>query len=269
MTDNAEHRNGGADSRKEQRRRLRSIPPTARWIGYPLAALVLIHTLVIAIWVAPMTPIREEIGDERVRSYVMPWFEQNWSIFAPNPRRTAVTFEVRALTVGEDGENEPTEWIDLVDLEDDIVSGNPAGTRTSKLTRRTADRLHSSLSHMNDTQLEWIDANYVETPISTLRERLLDVEGGTGEHHVDRYLEADASATAVATAVAERTVEGEILHVQYRTSTRGAPSWDNRDNEDLDERSPNYRDYGWRTPTDLSQDQLDLFDHYLDGLEGQ
>lgn len=257
------HTSGGAVPLAEQRRRLRALPPAARLLAIPVVAAVVIHTLLIALWVAPMTPMQEELGNERLRSYVMPWFEQNWSIFAPNPRRTAVTFEVRALTEDSDGERQTTEWIDLVEVEDTIVAGNPLGTRTSKITRRIADRMHSARSNMNDAQHQWLEANYVETSVETLRSRLLNVEGGTGIHHVDRYMEADRAATAIASAVAERTVDGPVIHVQYRTSTRPAPAWQDRHERELDDQHHTYRDYGWRAPAHLTEQELELFDHYL------
>ncbi|MDR5712588.1 DUF5819 family protein [Nesterenkonia flava] len=266
MSENLSTSGGAAPH--EQRRQLRALPQAARLLSVPVIAVVVIHSLLIALWVAPMTPIREELGNDTLRSYVMPWFEQNWSIFAPNPRRTAVTFEVRALTEDQNGERLTTEWIDLVEIEDQIVAGNPLGSRTSKITRRLADRMHSARSTMNEDQESWLEANYVETPVETLRSRLLSVEGGTGAHHVDRYMQADRSATMIATAVAERTVDGPVIHVQYRTSTRPAPSWENRHEQDLDEQNRTYRDYGWRAPAELTSAELELFDHYLDRLEG-
>lgn len=257
---------GGAAPHTERRRQLRALPPIARLLTFPVVAVVVIHTLLIALWVAPMTPIREELGNENLQSYVMPWFEQNWSIFAPNPRRTAVTFEVRALTEDDDGERHTTEWIDLVELEDSIVAGNPLGPRTSKITRRIADRMHTARSTMNDAQEDWLEANYVETPVETLRTRLLNVAGGSGAHQVDRYMDADRAATAIATAVAERTAQGAVVHVQYRTSTRPAPAWRDRHERELDDQTRNYRDYGWRASTELTEQELELFDHYLDQL---
>lgn len=251
----------------QHRSRLKNIHPVARILSILVIAAVLIHTVLIALWVAPMTPAREQFGNDRLRSYVMPWFEQNWSIFAPNPRRTAVTFEVRFIYEDTDGQSHTTEWLDLVEVEDDIVARNPLGSRTSKITRRLADRMHSARSHMNDEQRNWLEANYFETPIDQLRSRLLAVDGGTGSHHVDRYLQADYAATSIATAVAERFQPEIVNRVQYRTSTRQAPTWENRHDQDLDDQRRSYRNYGWRAPIDLTQQQLDAFDTYLDRLD--
>lgn len=120
---------------------------------------------------------------------------------------------------------------------------------------------------MNDEQRNWLEANYFETPIDQLRSRLLAVDGGTGSHHVDRYLQADYAATSIATAVAERFQPEIVNRVQYRTSTRQAPTWENRHDQDLDDQRRSYRNYGWRAPIDLTQQQLDAFDTYLDRLD--
>ncbi|MDN6498522.1 MAG: DUF5819 family protein, partial [Yaniella sp.] len=252
---------------QEQRRRLRALHPVAKILAQPVIPFVVVHTLLIAMWVAPMTPAREQFGNDNLQTYVMPWFEQDWSIFAPNPRRTAVTFEVRAVYTDSEGTNNTTPWVDLVALEDDIVAGNLAGPRTAKLTRRLADRMHSARSNMNDEQLDWLAANYFLTPIEQLRSRLLDVEGGTGTHHVDRYLQADVAATYIATAVAELHDPVSIERVQYQTSSRQLPTWENRHDDDLDDRSRSYRTYGWRAPADLSEQELEYFGAYLNRLD--
>ncbi|WP_369750452.1 DUF5819 family protein [Nesterenkonia sp. F] len=155
-------------------------------------------------WVAPSTPLREAVSLDRVREYVQPWFQQNWSIFAPNPRRTAVTFEVRASVLHtETGEKEFTEWVDLIDNEDAIVSGNLFPARTAQISRRTADRLHRALNDMNTEQRNLLKANYLETPVSELRDHLHDVAGGAGGSDISRYMTADAAATRIATGAAE------------------------------------------------------------------
>ena len=164
-----------------------------------------VHTVSIGIWVAPRTPIQDEIGSDTVRSYVLPWFEQNWSIFAPNPRRVAVTFEVRAMIDDpETGEETVTEWVDMVDGEDQIVRHNPAPPRTSKIARRTTDNLNSARSPMSDDQLNQLQADYVETPIEQLREDLLSFDGGATAAQVDAYMSMDEVAVSLARETTSR-----------------------------------------------------------------
>ncbi|GAB3190500.1 DUF5819 family protein [Nesterenkonia suensis] len=246
------------------RRELNRLPEGVRGLTWPLLAMVLIHTLLIGLWVAPGTPARDWVGVDRVREYVQPWFGQNWSIFAPNPRRTAVTFEVRATIQDETGEVQVTDWVDLIDNEDGIVAGNPVPSRAAKISRRTADRLHSAISGMNTEQRDWLEADYVDTPVEQLRERLSEVDGGVGVSDINRYMTADSAATAIATGFAENEWGdgAEILYVQYRTSTRPAPSWDS--DMTIDDTTRTDRDYGWRAPVELTDQQIEHFAPYLE-----
>ncbi|MDZ5077442.1 DUF5819 family protein [Nesterenkonia sp. HG001] len=247
------------------RRDLKRLPFGARALTWPVVAIVLIHTLMIGLWVAPNNPARDSLGADRVREYVQPWFSQNWSIFAPNPRRVAVTFEVRATVRDpETGDEQTTDWVDLIDNEDGIVAGNPFPARTAKITRRTTDRLHSAISGMSTEQREWLEANYVETPVDQLRERLAEADGGAGTADINRYMTADAAATAIATGFAENEWgdEAEILYIQYRTSTRPAPSWDS--DSTIDDTTRTERDYGWRSAVELTDQQIEHFGPYLE-----
>lgn len=263
-TPNASGRDDG--QLEETRSALRRLPRAASFLSWPLVALILIHTLFIGMWVAPSTPLRDIVTVDRVREYVQPWFQQNWSIFAPNPRRTAVTFEVRASVLhAETGEKEFTGWADLIDNEDAIVSGNLFPARTAQISRRTADRLHSALNDMNTEQRNLLKANYLETPVSELRGHLHDVAGGAGNSGISRYMAADAAATRIATGAAKSfwSDEGEIVYVQYRTSTRPAPSWNSDAEYTIDDTARTEREYGWRAAAELSGEQVSYFEPYL------
>lgn len=93
-----------------------AVPPIARNLVWPLIIAVLAHTFLIATWVGPSTPIRQAIGTETLRSYVLPVFEQNWRLFAPDVRRQEHGLEIRASIVHQQGEREMSEWVDLVAL---------------------------------------------------------------------------------------------------------------------------------------------------------
>lgn len=247
----------------EQRRALRGIPWGAKLFAGLLVLVMAVHTFLIGVWVAPRTPIQDEIGSQNVRSYVLPWFEQNWSIFAPNPRRVAVTFEVRAMIIDpETGEEVVTDWVDMVEGEDQIVRNNPFPPRTSKIARRTTDQLNSVRSPMNDEQLSQLEANYVETPIEQLREDLVGIDGGASASSIDDYMAMDEVAVRLATGMAHHAWEGEIVHVQYRTTHRPAPSFAQRDDLTVDDTERGVRQYGWRAPAELSDEQLELFKPY-------
>ena len=267
------HEPAGSDPRaalNAQRRELRRLPRAARVLALLLVLVVGGHTALVATWVAPNNEIRQAIGAANLRSYILPAFEQNWSIFAPNPRRTAVAFEVRAMV--EDpatGEAVTTDWVDLVAAEEAMVRGNPFAPRMASASRRVADRLHSAVRRLNDEQRGWIEANYVTTPVEQLRDRLTAVEGDSPANatQIDNYMVANEAATSLATAFAEHYWDGEVIHVQYRSSTRPVPSYPNEDERTVDDTSRNERQYGWRAPSDISEQELQVFHRYLERLE--
>lgn len=254
------------DGDAAESRDVRDLPRIARFITWPLVAVVLIHTLIIGLWVAPSTPLRDWAGQDRVREYVQPWFTQNWSIFAPTPRRAAVTFEVRSrIEGGGNSELEVTEWVDLIDNEDAIVAGNLFPARTAKITRRVTDRIHNAYSSMNTEQREWLQANYTDDiPVERLRERLTSVDGGANRRIVDNYMDADDAATRIASGFAE--VEwgelGDVVDIQYRTSTRPAPAWDDEE-QTIDDTTRSERDYGWRTAAEVDESELAYLEKYF------
>ncbi|MBM9463374.1 hypothetical protein JL108_07925 [Aeromicrobium sp. YIM 150415] len=237
--------------------------PVRRASAWFLVAIVLAHTAIIALWVGPSTPLRNAVGDERLRSYVMPFFDQNWRIFAPTPRRAAVTFEIRAsIEDPTTGETSPTDWIDVVEREDDIIRGNMTPSRMSLAGRRTANTLNSVMAEMNERQRTQIAANYLTTPVADLRGRLADIEGGAGISDVSRYMRYDEIATSLATYYASTVWEGDIAYVQYRTSIRYVPGFDQRKERDIDDAERTYYEYGWRSTTPPDADVTRMFSAY-------
>jgi len=188
---------------------------------------VLLHTLVIATWVGPSTPVRTAVDDDRLRSYVLPVFEQSWMIFAPTPRRVAVNLQIRFEYV-DPASDEPviTDWVDLVDGEDALIAGNPFPPRMSLAARRVANTLNAAMGDLNDAQLAAVAGNDLATP-SVLGDRIRDVtDAGVPSDTIGTYLEHDEIATHLATPYfAAPYPERELLHVQVRTGVRhGWPS---------------------------------------------
>ncbi|WP_157983822.1 DUF5819 family protein [Nesterenkonia muleiensis] len=263
---------GGAAPYAEQRRQLRALPPVARLLTIPVLAVVLIHTLFIGLWVAPSTPAREAIGQDTVRNYVVPWFDQSWSIFAPNPRSTAITFEVRAWVQDpETSEEFSTQWHELVDHEDDLIRGNPFPPRTSLMVRRSANHLHTSTNDLNEEQVEIANRNVLDDLYSDLREELMEVTSTATSQQVHRHIRADSIATDLASGFAWNAWQdqGDLLYVQFRTSIRSVPEYHSESGASLDEALATEMTYGWRPITQLDDQQISLFAEYLPQEVGQ
>ncbi|MEE6281768.1 DUF5819 family protein [Georgenia sp. MJ170] len=247
------------------------IPVTrrARLVLWPLIAVALVHTLFIGLWVGPSTPVKEAIGADVVRSYVMPVFDQNWRIFAPTPRRAAVELDVRAMVRdAETGEERISDWVPLVDGEDSLIRGNPFPPRLSLAARRVANHLNTRMGDMSAGQRTQAEASYFTTPIAELRERLLavDDDGAAGASTVDGYLRYDSVATSLATYFAVATWSEETTHVQYRSSIRYTPSFNDRHERDIDDAERTYREYGWRPAAAVTAETAALFESYPNAI---
>ncbi len=243
----------------------------ARLVLWPLVAVVLVHTFFIALWVGPDTPVREAVGADRLRSYVMPAFEQNWRIFAPTPRRIAVGLDVRARLVDpRTGEETTTEWVHLVDGEDALIRGNPFPPRMALAARRTANHLITRTGELNAEQRRQVEANYLTTPVEELRGRLNRGEGDSpgGPSTVNAYMRYDAVATALATSYASAAFDGDVTHVQYRATRRYTPDFERRHERDIDDVEPTVYEYGWRPATELDDQVAELFTPYVRVQEG-
>lgn len=122
---------------------------------------------------------------------------------------------------------------------------------------------------MSSGQRTQIEADYFTTPIEELRERLEAIEGSSAasSSSISSYLRYDAVASALATYYAAATWDQEVTHVQYRSTIRYTPSYEDRNETSLDEASRTVHDYGWRPAADVSPETVELFSSYVEAIE--
>src|SRR5690625_203964 len=61
-----------------------------------LAVLALLHTFLIAVWIAPASRARDSLGGSSLTGYVNPYFTQAWSTLTPSSQQVDEAFLVRA-----------------------------------------------------------------------------------------------------------------------------------------------------------------------------
>ena len=127
--------------------------PSRRAVVLGLAAVVMLHSLLVMIWVMPVNPFRDAIGQQRLASYINPYFEQSWSVFAPTPRRGGENVKIRAFIGDPESKNGVvTEWFDITTDEDARVKYLVNPSRFHSATRRLGGNLNASLGKFNDAQ---------------------------------------------------------------------------------------------------------------------
>lgn len=83
--------------------------------------LVVVHLGLVFLSVAPSNTVSKKYA-QQVDDWIYPWFEQNWSMFAPNPTSSNETIEVRVRN-GDNGV--PSPWIDLTAADYAEIRHNP------------------------------------------------------------------------------------------------------------------------------------------------
>jgi hypothetical protein len=64
------------------------------------------------LYVAPRNPISAG-ADKAISSYILPYFDQDWKLFAPDPVKTDPHVLVRAKVVDAKGQQQVTSWLDM------------------------------------------------------------------------------------------------------------------------------------------------------------
>jgi len=119
--------------------RLWSLPAL---ITIALTATVLIaatawHLGTVFLSIAPANPASQRY-QSAINAHVMPEFEQNWQLFAPNPLQNNIAVEARLQTLASDGSRAESGWFSLTAHDIAAVRGNPAPSHLDQNQLRRA-----------------------------------------------------------------------------------------------------------------------------------
>ncbi|WP_346730623.1 DUF5819 family protein [Leucobacter allii] len=201
------------------------------WVRIVAGAAVLLtawQVFASFLWIAPPSPLREVVPGNALSSYMLPFFGQSWSVFAPEPINGDYHFNVRAV-VEEDGAEVETGWVSATDVELSMIRYNlfppRAGIQSSDLASAyksaydALGREQQEIVASAHTQDGWEDALRQELLVGGTGDDDADLTGDrAGAEEVDAYLEADHRSTAYATQVARAIWGDEVRSVQFRVS---------------------------------------------------
>lgn len=219
------------------------------------------------LWAAPVNPMRDAVGAERLRAYIYPHFEQSWSVFAPTPRRVGENFKIRAYVLDpETKKKRVTEWFDITAHEDEKILYDLNPERVQSATRRLAGNINTSMFKFNPTQRRLVQGGYIKTSTSELQKVLLSPNVGpnaAGVPEVVSYIRNDEMAVRFVTMYAQAKWGGKILQVQYLIGSRSVPPYSERNKTNFRHVKFNYFSFGWRKPLPGDKDAQDGFDAYV------
>ncbi|MGW0392558.1 DUF5819 family protein [Streptomyces sp. NPDC003042] len=100
-------------------------------------AVALIHVLLVFLHVAPANTV-SQLYSRPVNAWVLPLFEQNWRLFAPDPESVNRQISARTLRTAPDGTVEVSGWFDLSAVDESSVEHNPFPSHTTQNMLRRA-----------------------------------------------------------------------------------------------------------------------------------
>lgn len=233
---------------------------------YALVAVAVVHSLIIMVWVMPVNPFRDALGQQRVASYINPYFEQSWSVFAPTPRRGGENVVIRAF-VGKPGSKTGhlTEWFDITADEDQRIKYLVNPSRFHSATRRLGGNVNAAMAKFSVTQKRLVAANFVTTPRSELDKYLNKVNrlGDAGKLNIIGYLRNDEMLTRYGTMYATARWGKGVSLVQFRVGHRTVPNYSKRNEINFRDVPFTYYLVGWRQAMPGNRDAQAAFDGYV------
>jgi len=154
------------------------LPRSSRWAQTILAAtclavggLLVLHFSMTLLYVAPRNLISAR-ADKAINSYMLPYFDQDWRLFAPDPAKTDPHILVHAKVVDVNQQEQVTPWLDITSSELTRVRGHWFPDRVSRLSAKVAGNLTEAAERHeqfeSDQQQE--PANLQEAPRKKLDE---------------------------------------------------------------------------------------------------
>jgi hypothetical protein len=223
-----------------------------------LVVVVLVgHLGATLLWSSASNPVRAAVGDENLRGYMLPFFQQSWSVFAPEPVSSDISLDVRALP---SGETEATEWFTVTDR--DIANGvthHLVPSRTYLTNFSLARGYFRAFQALGDGAKPAVGQSL---DLDDWRPELaadIAATSDAGDGAVQSYLDHEEALNRVASAVAVAQW-GEVDDVQVRVRITPVTPFEQRADPDP---NPEFRfvTTGWRSPlpdSTLDQGAVDV-----------
>ena len=237
--------------------------PRHRWVVEVLLVVVVAHSVALTLWLAPSSPLRDAVGDQRLASYVDPYFQQGRDTAGIGTQRVDESFSVRAFVLPDGGgKGAATPWVDLTrgDVRADRHDIGPE--RVHLIARRLATNLNLAMFSLNEPQRKIVGDLAAEDLPSVVKARL---EAAGPDTEAVRFFQAyDQMATQFASLYAQsRWSEGRVVQVQFSVGRRTVPPYADRTTTTLGDVPFLEFSFGWRATYRGSLEARETFDSYV------
>lgn len=208
------------------------------------------------LWIAPYSPLREVVPGNMLTSYMIPFFGQSWSVFAPEPINGDYHFNVRAI-IEQDGQEIETGWVSATDVELSMIQYNLFPPRAGIQSSEVASNFKGAFDSLGEGQRATVAQAFTgDTWEADLHAALMQgsttVDGSdllgdeADEFAVNEHLAQERLSTTYATQVARAIWGDSVKQVQFRVSRQNIVPFAERNNPDAERPAPMMTESGWR-----------------------
>jgi hypothetical protein len=239
-----------------------AVRPRHRWVVEVLLVVVVVHSAVLALWLAPASPIREAAGDGRLASYVDPYFQQGRDVVGIGSQQVDESFSIRAFVQPDGGgKGRATEWVDVTRLDNRANHHDLTAGRVHLIARRLATNLNDAMFSLSEPQRKVVRELTADDLPSAVKVALEKAGGDAG---AVRFFQAyDQMATQFTSLYAQSRWDGRVVQVQFRVGRRTVPPHAQRRSASLDDVDFETFSFGWRQTFRGSADARAAFDAYV------
>lgn len=225
--------------------------PRSRSSGFRRLVIVLVlalggwHVAASFVWIAPPAAIRDVFPGDSLRSYMLPLFGQDWSVFAPSPINGDYDVEVRAVVADPTGPQEATEWVSITAAELTLITHQPFPSRAGIVSWTAASEYKRAYDRLDDSQQDAVALSFHEGDDWQQRLNSAVARGSTSTTTI-RFLTSEERMTGLASAAARALWGDDVEAVQFRVSRTNVVPFADRNSADRRRPDPKIVDSGWR-----------------------
>ncbi|MFC6356204.1 DUF5819 family protein [Luethyella okanaganae] len=222
-------------------------PPKTLIVRTTAAVAVLFtawHLFASFLWISPPSTLRELVPGSLLSNYMLPWFGQSWSVFAPAPINGDYRLRVRANLADGEGRSRTTEWVDATAVELSMSHYNLFPPRAAGLATHQASLLKDSYDALNEDQRKIVALDYYagDNWLGRMREAMTVA----GSQAVDEYVVQERHSAAYATQVALAVWGDGVTNAQFEVSRQNVVPFEKRNDPNAKRPPRQLVDTGWR-----------------------
>ncbi|MFF1879522.1 DUF5819 family protein [Leifsonia sp. NPDC058230] len=223
------------------------------------------HVLASFLWIGPITPLRELIPGNALSSYMLPWFGQSWSVFAPAPINGDYRFHVRAVLADKSGNEIVTDWVAATDVELAMSHHTLFPARAANLGLKQASSLKAAWDALTPAQRKVAELNYFKGDdwLGRMQVALNEENKNQNTDAVVRYIVQERYSDAYAVQVARAIWGDSVIRVQYQASRQNIIPFEDRHTPGAQKPALQFAPIGWRglivMPGQSEQEFADVF----------